>query len=542
MATCPTCRTHYPDSVSSCSKDGDGLLPDEAFSSADADLQPGRVVGEYRVEGKLGQGGFGTVYRAVHPLIGKAAAIKVLSRQFSSNPQMVARFIAEARAVNQIRHRHIIDIFAFGSLDDGRQYFVMELLEGMTLDAYLKQRGRLTPEQAIPILRAVGRALDAAHARDIAHRDLKPENVFLSMQDGEVFPKLLDFGIAKLMGESAGSSGLKTNTGTPIGTPHYMSPEQCRGRDVDHRTDVYSFGVMAHELLTGKLPFHGNDIMDLLMKQVMSPPPPMSKVCDELSPALDAAVLAMMEKEPDRRPKSLGEAVESLARAAREAGYDVALAPPPGESGPRIIPPAAGHISSAPTVGATPVSVTFQGTSSESGLAPMGSARSRSAALLVGGVAILCGAAFVVLRAGSTRPMATEPPTPAVVTSAVGTPPVPVTTSTVVEPAKPAATTAQKTSVRLDSTPPGALVVRGDKTLGKTPTVVELAANEKLSVALKLDGFDPVDVELSADAPNMSVPLVKHAHEGRPKGNHGGARKQTGGALQGELENPFETH
>src|SRR5690242_191176 len=153
MATCPTCRTRYPDDVKTCSSDGEELLPDEAVAAADAELTVGQTVGEYRVEGKLGQGGFGAVYRAVHPLIGKTAAIKVLHKQYSSNPQMVSRFIAEARAVNQIRNRNIIDIFSFGALEDGRQYYVMELLDGMTLDAYIKKKGRLSPEEAVPVLR-----------------------------------------------------------------------------------------------------------------------------------------------------------------------------------------------------------------------------------------------------------------------------------------------------------------------------------------------------------------------------------------------------
>src|SRR5262245_7804770 len=204
MATCPSCRRRYANDARTCEVDGEVLLPDAAFTGVDADLQPGTTVGEYQVEGKLGEGGFGAVYRAVHPLIGKAAAIKVLNRQYSSNPQMVSRFIAEARAVNQIRNRNIIDIFSFGAIDDGRQFFVMELLEGMPLDRYIKQKKHLAPEEVIPILRGVARALDAAHAAGIAHRDLKPENVFLIFEDdGEVFPKLLDFGIAKLLGDAA---------------------------------------------------------------------------------------------------------------------------------------------------------------------------------------------------------------------------------------------------------------------------------------------------------------------------------------------------
>jgi serine/threonine-protein kinase len=229
MATCPKCRVSYPDTQSSCPTDGEGLLPDAAFTTADSDLQPGQQVGEYVVDGKLGEGGFGAVFKGTHPLIGKQVAIKVLNRQFSSNPQMVSRFISEARAVNQIRHRNIIDIFSFGSLADGRQYYVMELLAGVPLDNYLEQRGRLTLAEAIPILRSVARALDAAHAKGIAHRDLKPENIYIAQDDdGTPFPKLLDFGIAKLLSGDAPHQH-KTRTGAPMGTPYYMSPESAAG-------------------------------------------------------------------------------------------------------------------------------------------------------------------------------------------------------------------------------------------------------------------------------------------------------------------------
>src|SRR5438094_274836 len=230
---------------------------------ADPDLAVGQQVGEYTVDGKLGEGAFGMVFRAVHPLIGKVVAIKVLARRFSVDPEMVSRFIAEARAVNQIRHRHIIDIFSFGQLGDGRHYYVMEYLDGAPLDKQLSDHGPMTLEQAMPILRAIARALDAAHAKGIAHRDLKPENIFLSRADeGALFPKLLDFGIAKLSGPEDAAQH-KTGTGVPLGTPYYMSPEQCRGRDVDYRTDIYSFGVLAFRLLTGTYPFDG-ELIEIL--------------------------------------------------------------------------------------------------------------------------------------------------------------------------------------------------------------------------------------------------------------------------------------
>jgi serine/threonine protein kinase len=283
MATCPKCRAQYPADVELCPADGEGLLPDEAFSNADQDLASGEKVGEYVIDEKIGHGGFGAVFRATHPLIGKTVAIKVLFRQYSSNPQMVSRFIAEARAVNQIRHKNIIDIFAFGQLADGRHYYVMELVTGQPLDQVLEQHGRLGLTEAVPVLRQLARALDAAHAKGIAHRDLKPENIYLATDDeGGVFPKLLDFGIAKLL--SDGPQMHKTRTGAPMGTPYYMSPEQCRGREIDHRTDIYSFGILCFETLTARVPFDGDDYMEILLKQINDPPPRPSSFVPELPP------------------------------------------------------------------------------------------------------------------------------------------------------------------------------------------------------------------------------------------------------------------
>ena len=269
-----------------------------AGGSADPDVAEGQIVGEYQVEAKIGQGGFGTVYRATHPLIGKVVAIKVLGRRFSVDPDMVARFVAEARAVNQIRHRNIIDIFSFGQLEDGRHYYMMEYLDGEPLDQRLDSHGKLALAEALPILRAVARALDAAHAKGIAHRDLKPENVFLARDaEGAAYPKLLDFGIAKLMGPEDGLK-TKTRTGIPMGTPYYMSPEQCRGRDVDHRTDFYAFGVMAYQVLTGVFPIDGEDFMTILMAQLTVTAPPASSHSPELPTGVDDALAWLMRRDP----------------------------------------------------------------------------------------------------------------------------------------------------------------------------------------------------------------------------------------------------
>jgi serine/threonine-protein kinase len=534
MATCPTCFTRFPDTERVCPADGAELVADETLKAPD--LEPGQVVGEYRIEGKIGEGGFGTVYRAIHPVIGKAAAIKVLSPQYSANPVMVTRFIDEARAVNKIHHRGIIDIFAFGKLDDKRHYYIMELLDGRPLDVYLKQRGALRPEEALPILRQIARALDAAHAAGIAHRDLKPENVFLVFdEDGSVFPKLLDFGIAKLLGDSRGT---KTRTGTPMGTPYYMSPEQCRGKNVDHRTDIYSFGVMAHYMLTGQFPFHGDDVMDVLMKQVSSPAPPMSSVMPALPPALDAPVLRMLAKEPADRPQSVGAAVDALVEAARTVGIEVpAVAMRSSEKLPRV--------GSAPTVpkgGRTDIAQAATLPQLDSSTSPSESETLRAAEArpdrrpliaalsAVALVAIGAGAAVLILSqrspaisVASASPPITEPQPPAAVPTGATTPAATVT----VAPTPPSA----DIDLRVQSTPEGVEVWRGDQKLGTAPGPIKLArGNDEVELVFSAKGYKSSKIKIRP-VDNVVVPVTLDKDRSPQAG-----KKATGGGKNGELE------
>ncbi|WP_437537450.1 protein kinase [Sorangium sp. So ce726] len=319
MATCPACRSVYPEDVATCPEHGDALLPDEAFFEEDAQLSPGTMLGEYRVERLLGAGTFGDVYAGEHPLIGKRVAIKVLNRRFASDATVVSRFVGEARAVNRIRHRNIIDIFSFGVVD-GRHYFVMELLDGLTLGALIRREGRLSPGRAVPVLEGIADALDAAHAAGITHRDLKPENIFVAIEKGgRLFPKLLDFGVAKLADEALAH---KTATGVAVGTPAYMSPEQVRGKGVDHRSDIYALGVIAHEMLTGTLVFQGESMMDVMMMHLLHPPPRASEVCADVPPELDAPVTAMLAKRAEDRPPSAGAAVQAFVEQVRKLGLE----------------------------------------------------------------------------------------------------------------------------------------------------------------------------------------------------------------------------
>ncbi|MFO0619194.1 MAG: protein kinase [Polyangiaceae bacterium] len=312
MASCPQCKTRYADDVHECAADGATLVPDRVIEQLEKnEITPGTMIGEYRVRKKIGEGGFGAVFEAVQPVIGKPVAIKLLSRSFSDDPAIVSRFIAEARAVNQIRHKNIVDIFSFGALPDGRQYFVMELLSGEPLDERLRTKGHFELAEIAPILRGVLRALVAAHAAGLVHRDLKPENVFLAIdEDGVITPKLIDFGIAKLLGDERREH--KTRTGTPIGTPYFMSPEQCRGKNVDHRTDIYSIGAMLHMLLTGRRPFDGDSAMDVLYKQMVDPPPRLSAHREGIPRPVEEFVLRMLEKDANARPQTMAEVLRQL--------------------------------------------------------------------------------------------------------------------------------------------------------------------------------------------------------------------------------------
>src|SRR5882724_3491112 len=202
------------------------------------ELTEGAPVGEYEIQNQIGEGAMGTVFSAIHPLIGKKVAIKVLKPELCANQGSIDRFVHEAQAVNKIGHPNIVDVFSLGELPDGRAYMVMEWLRGEDLKTRLA-RGPVSVPDACDILDGIARALDAAHGKQIIHRDLKPDNVFLhKVDDGPLMVKLLDFGIAKLVRVTPGTE--KTQTGNMLGTPKYISPEQARGISVDYRSDIYS--------------------------------------------------------------------------------------------------------------------------------------------------------------------------------------------------------------------------------------------------------------------------------------------------------------
>jgi len=283
----------------------------------------GQVVGGYRLVTALRSGGMGTVYYAEHTVIGRRAAIKVLHPEIARDPQLVSRFLVEARAANDIRHPNVVEITDLGHTGD-LHYIVMSFLEGETLGERLEREKILDESTVIRIVRQIASALAAAHDRGIVHRDLKPENVFLlNHPDYPDYVKVLDFGIAKLIGPQQANAPHNTMMGTVLGTPTYMSPEQCRGQaELDHRSDIYSLGVMLYEMLTGTVPFRRDSPADVLLAHVHDAPASPFDLNPKLSKHIGVAILRALEKDPARRFASMRElrdAVENVARPPKAA-------------------------------------------------------------------------------------------------------------------------------------------------------------------------------------------------------------------------------
>jgi serine/threonine protein kinase len=494
--------------------------------TVDPDLEAGQQVGEYRVESKIGQGGFGAVFKATHPLIGKVVAIKVLSRKFSVDPEMVSRFVAEAKAVNQIRHRHIIDIFSFGQLEDGRAYYVMEYLDGEPLDALLDRDKVLPLATAMPILRAIARALDAAHGKGIAHRDLKPENVFLAKdEDGGYFPKLLDFGIAKLAAreDDPVARGHKTRTGIPIGTPPFMSPEQCRGKDVDHRTDYYAFGIVAYLMLTGVYPIDGDDYMTVLMRQINDEPVAPSTVNPELPHGIDDAIAWLMKKDPAARPPNLATAVRAMEQVAEDSGIAILRAPrsqPMDAASPRATP-----------TGLTPPPIGMAATMPSDMAMALPKRRSRLPWLL-GGLALVVAAAAPVwyfMGGHDEQPVARkEPPPPAPAVTPPAPAPAPAPVAVAVDAAR------ERVTITLRGLPAGTDIALGDNVLGHAPDAIQLArSTQEVTLVLRHAGYAPLKQEIVPDQDRTLVLELQRAAKPGTARPH----PQTTGSH--DIEDPF---
>lgn len=308
---CPSCSRELPADLQVCPDDGAALVmmlvdatePQEVSAVWEAavqrDILIGSMVGGYMVRRRIGAGGMGIVYEAEQPQIGRKVAVKILRPDVARAQRM--GLVGEARASGRIRHRAIVDVFAYGEIPSIGQYIVMEYLEGRSLDVLLEERGGpLSVPEVLWLLDEVLAGLCAAHAEGVIHRDLKPSNLFLvSASGGAQYVKILDFGLAKT--QRPGAKAPPTLDGKAVGTPEYMAPEQVRRQEVSERTDLYSLGVIAFEMLTGQRPFHGETPLAIAVAQVQEAPPRPSQVAP-VPEELDALVLQLLEKDPDRRP------------------------------------------------------------------------------------------------------------------------------------------------------------------------------------------------------------------------------------------------
>jgi serine/threonine protein kinase len=321
--------------------DGGASRPHSGVSQSPPELIGQTIDERYRVEALLGEGGMGLVYRVTHTRLNKPLAIKVLRRENTRDEEVLARFRREAESASAIGNQHIVDINDFGVLPDGSTYFVMECLEGMDLIEAMDLAQRMPEDRALYIASQICQALNAAHDAGIVHRDLKPENVFLTSREGRSdFVKILDFGIAKV----ANGPKRLTRKGEVLGTPHYMSPEQCEGEDVDHRTDIYAMGVLLYEMLTGHVPHDADTMMGILTKHLYEDPIPPKIRVPQVSGELEQVIMRCLEKNPDHRYQTMREVELDLARiqsGSRPVGPDTVTLTPtraPKPPRPRVAP------------------------------------------------------------------------------------------------------------------------------------------------------------------------------------------------------------
>ncbi len=307
MRVCSRCATSFPDDVSFCPHDGTRVLPlPDAMAGT-------TLPGQFQVDGEIGRGAMGVVYRAWQSSMERPVAIKVLHRSMVRDPAIRIRFAREARSVARLSHPNIVTVHVVGETDDGLPFLVMEMVEGQRLDELLA-KGRIPAERAVRVIRQVVSALADAHAAGIVHRDLKPANVMLvQRRRARDFVKILDFGIAKFLHPELNHPGESriTRDGAIFGTPHYISPEQAAGSEVDHRADIYSVGVMLYQMASGRLPFEGAHV-PVLVAHMSRDVPPVTDHAPELSPVLAGTIMRCLEKRPEQRFQSAEELADAL--------------------------------------------------------------------------------------------------------------------------------------------------------------------------------------------------------------------------------------
>jgi serine/threonine-protein kinase len=453
----------------------------------------GRSVGNYVVVRPLGEGGMGTVYLCEHPLLGRRAALKVLHPDLALRDDVVDRFFHEAKAANDVGNEHIVDVLDFGRTatpDGDVVYILMELLEGESLGARVR-RERLTPAEALHVIAQCCEALEASHQKGIVHRDLKPENIFLCRRgEDPLFVKIVDFGIAKLM---ADPTAQKTRTGVILGTPMYMSPEQCEGKGrVDHRADIYSLGVVMFELFTGRVPFDDPGTGEVMVAHMTRPPPRPSELRHDVSPGIESIILHAMEKDPARRFQSMRELAVAIGDPAAHVASYQTLPLAATMAAPSTLSLAAAEI-----VRPTP-------------------APSRPLPILtfaLGAVALIAVAVAGALGVTLSRRPARELPIVAAPVVATRAPSVAATRAPAPPPVAP-----EWIQLGIDSDPRGATVSRGEAVLGVTPLSLRLRRGEPtVSVRVTMKGYLDAPRTLTTEATrDVIVVMTKEPSKPHP--------------------------
>jgi serine/threonine-protein kinase len=446
------------------------------------------IDGRYKVEEILGEGGMGVVYRGRHKVIDKAVAIKILRADMARDAEITERFLREARAASAIGNPHIIDISDFGTLPDGSTYFVMEYLDGVPLAALVEDKQPVPIKRLLHVAHQIADGLAAAHQREIVHRDLKPDNIFLIQRGSEKdFVKILDFGIAKV---ASGTAKL-TRHGSVFGTPHYMSPEQAAGAPLDHRTDIYSLGVIMYEMASGKLPFDADNFMGILTQHMYQAPVPIRALVppQDIPPGLEAIVLKCLSKKPEQRYQTMGELTDDLEKMVNGQQPE-AVGEMMSRSGGFNVP--ADFFKSAMPV---PVPAT-----------PPGMDTRPRWPLIAGIVSVIAAVGIVIgiFAYSQYGTASTGDRSPSATPSVSATAPDP----TAPAPTAPATTVAPTAvNVMVVADPINADILVGDEKVGIAPYVVAVPEGKTLTVTVRANGYHDETIELDGSEKRKDVIL-----------------------------------